>query len=295
MANVDHLIQAVQQGDVRALEELVVFYFNRMEYEEAREWALEGVQVDNDVCLHYLGVIAENTGRFDEAIRWYAKNVNVNEDSMSATNLGCIYLNMNDDPNMPTDREKAEYYLDYAYRRDGSNGMAALGLALCKLANDNIDANEFEHLLNVAYNNTSGELKTTAKRLLDDFHQSAPKPSPPPQQSKGGDCFITTAVCLADGKPDDCYELTAFRKFRDGWLVKQSDGQTLIDEYYSIAPRIVERIERLTNAAEIYKSVWKEYLSGCLSLIESGDYEGCRQKYVAMVKDLRKRFLKEGL
>ncbi|MEI3130320.1 MAG: hypothetical protein V8S89_05780 [Oscillospiraceae bacterium] len=31
-------------------------------------------------------------------------------------------------------------------------------------------------------------------------------------------CFITTAVCEAEGKPDDCAELTAFRRFRDGWL-----------------------------------------------------------------------------
>ena len=30
-----------------------------------------------------------------------------------------------------------------------------------------------------------------------------------------GLCFITTAVCEEEGKPDDCEELTAFRAFRD--------------------------------------------------------------------------------
>lgn len=36
-----------------------------------------------------------------------------------------------------------------------------------------------------------------------------------------GLCFITTAVCEAEGKPDDCAELTAFRAFRDGYLKAQ--------------------------------------------------------------------------
>ena len=33
-------------------------------------------------------------------------------------------------------------------------------------------------------------------------------------------CFITTAICEAQGKPDDCAELTAFRAFRDGYLME---------------------------------------------------------------------------
>ena len=36
-----------------------------------------------------------------------------------------------------------------------------------------------------------------------------------------GGCYITTAVCEFYGKPDDCHELTQFRKFRDEWLAKQ--------------------------------------------------------------------------
>ena len=36
-------------------------------------------------------------------------------------------------------------------------------------------------------------------------------------------CFVTTAVCDSFGKSDDCYELTAFRAFRDNWLVKEGN------------------------------------------------------------------------
>lgn len=47
----------------------------------------------------------------------------------------------------------------------------------------------------------------------------------------GGGCYITTAVCEFYGKPDDCYELTEFRKFRDEWLALQPDGELLIKNY----------------------------------------------------------------
>lgn len=278
--------------DLKTIEDRVVYHFNRMEYDEAREWALEGTQINSDICLYYLGIIAEKNGRFAEAVDWLTRNVDVNKDSDSAAELGAIFFNMDDNPNMPTDRGKAEYYLDYALRLNNTNGMAALLLAMCKLANDSTDLDELRQLLNIAYNNSEGETKRTAKRLLDDINaaKNNPAPPPPPPQNSGG-CFITTAVCSSFGKPDDCYELTAFRNFRDGWLSEQSDGRALIDEYYAIAPKIVEQIDRLSESAEIYKAVRENYLSKCLALIEGGDYERCRQQYVAMVKELRDRFL----
>ena len=103
-------------------------------------------------------------------------------------------------------------------------------------------------------------------------------------------CFITTAVCDNFGKPDDCYELTAFRKFRDGWLKLQSDGQKLIDEYYKTAPGIVAKINSLPNAKIIYSEIWDNYLSKCLSYIESRDYTACKKLYVKMVENLKAKF-----
>ena len=41
-------------------------------------------------------------------------------------------------------------------------------------------------------------------------------------------CFITSAVCESFGKPDDCYELTMFRSFRDNYLAKEQDGEIRI-------------------------------------------------------------------
>lgn len=104
-------------------------------------------------------------------------------------------------------------------------------------------------------------------------------------------CFITTTVCKSLGKTDDCYELTTFRFFRDNWLVDQLDGASLIAEYYSIAPKIVDKINRLKNSGEIYQSIWDEWLSSCLKLIEQGRNEDCKIRYINMVNYLKKTFL----
>ena len=112
-----------------------------------------------------------------------------------------------------------------------------------------------------------------------------------PSSKKSGGCFITTAVCENFGKPDNCYELTTFRKFRDGWLSSQPDGKNLIAEYYSIAPAIVNKINRLPDASKIYDDIREKYLAPCLKLIEQGNNQSCKRLYVEMVTSLKKKFL----
>ena len=104
-------------------------------------------------------------------------------------------------------------------------------------------------------------------------------------------CFVTTAVCDSFGKPDDCFELMTFRKFRDTWLVAQPDGKALIAEYYDIAPRIVANINSLDNAAQIYKTIWKKYLAPCLEFIRNDDNLSCKDKYVEMIHELKRHYL----
>lgn len=103
-------------------------------------------------------------------------------------------------------------------------------------------------------------------------------------------CYITTAVCESLGKPDDCYELNLLREYRDGYLMKQPDGEALIRHYYDIAPTIVKRICREENARRVYEGIWRDYLSPCIRLIEAEDNEGCRTVYQDMVYALDKRY-----
>lgn len=105
-----------------------------------------------------------------------------------------------------------------------------------------------------------------------------------------GGCYITTAVCQTLGRPDDCYELKVFREYRDNWLIKQPDGKNIIREYYSIAPRIVQTIDELKEAPDIYKEIWSSYLKKCLTMIEEHRLSDCKKLYTDMVNDLRLKY-----
>lgn len=106
-----------------------------------------------------------------------------------------------------------------------------------------------------------------------------------------GLCFITTAVCTYEGKPDDCAELTAFRAFRDGYLAACPDGAALIREYYDIAPAIVSMIDLCTDPAESYGEIRARWLAPCYRDLQEGRMADCKARYTDMVRTLEARFL----
>ena len=75
-----------------------------------------------------------------------------------------------------------------------------------------------------------------------------------------GMCFITTAVCEAEGKPDDCEELTVLRAFRDDWMAKDEAGLRLIRQYYDEAPAIVAKIKERPDADKIFAIMRHGYI-----------------------------------
>lgn len=104
-------------------------------------------------------------------------------------------------------------------------------------------------------------------------------------------CYITTAVCRSLGKPDDCYELNTLRNYRDAYLLSTTEGRELVQEYYNIAPTIVKRIDKENAAEKIYKDIWNTYLNPCISMIENGENEKCRDLYSSMVRKLEAQYL----
>lgn len=116
---------------------------------------------------------------------------------------------------------------------------------------------------------------------------------PKKNSSNSGWCFITTAVCDYLHKPDDCYELTTLRSFRDTWLTVQPSGEDIIKEYYRIAPLIVKELDSSNEKDVIYRDIWNSYISPCIKLIELGTYEICRDLYIEMVKNLKQKLIKE--
>ena len=108
---------------------------------------------------------------------------------------------------------------------------------------------------------------------------------------KHGFCFITTAVCEAEGKPDDCPQLTAFRSFRDGWLSETEEGRALVREYYEIAPAIVAAMRYGDDEAAQCARLRRDWLDPCYRLLRQGDYPACRDKYRDMVRTLQDKYL----
>ena len=276
-ANEQAIQNAAANGDFEAVQCLAIMYYKQGDYQNSVYWARKGASVDDDVCLYLLGEIAFNNGDYKSAENFLKRNISVNGNIFSAILLGNMYINAND-------LDTAEYYFDFAFRRDNSNADAAFGLAFCMTKEENPDLDRMEQLLQIATRSDNIEKRDGSRQLLQQIRELKA------ERANQNNCFITTAVCDSFGKPDDCFELTAFRKFRDGWLTAQPDGKTLIAEYYAIAPRIVANINRLADAKEIYKRIWQKYLAPCLNFIKRGDNDSCKSKYVEMVCELKKQY-----
>lgn len=109
--------------------------------------------------------------------------------------------------------------------------------------------------------------------------------------SGGGGCFLTSACVEAKGLPDDCHELTVLRKFRDEFMKSLPNGQQEIQNYYLIAPAIVNAIKGNTLSKEIFDSIYNELVIPCVELIEKGLLESAFQKYRSYTLELQAKYL----
>ena len=105
----------------------------------------------------------------------------------------------------------------------------------------------------------------------------------------GSGCYLTSACVDYLGKADDCEELTALRKFRDTYMKSTEGGQKLVEEYYAVAPEIVNRINS-SGKKEYYYAYINGVIDKCVKLISQNENEKTMQEYVSMVEFLRKEF-----
>lgn len=104
-------------------------------------------------------------------------------------------------------------------------------------------------------------------------------------------CYITQAVCVYRGLPDDCEQLQQLRAFRDGYLRSCPDGPALIAEYYRDAPQILRRIWASGDSDRIYAVLWHGYLMPCLRDIAHGRMAMCKRRYERMMRALRRHYM----
>ncbi len=107
-------------------------------------------------------------------------------------------------------------------------------------------------------------------------------------------CYITTAVCKSLNMGEDCMELTLLKDYRDQYLATTENGEELIHRYYDIAPTIVKRINKESDADEKYLFIWNTYLKPCIDYIQQKRMEECAEVYIAMVNRLYVEYMEDN-
>ena len=102
----------------------------------------------------------------------------------------------------------------------------------------------------------------------------------------GGGCYMTSACCDYRGLPDDCRELTAMRRLRDAHMLHTEAGRRMIEDYYRVAPTIVERIDASEQRGALYEYIFS-VVRRCADLVERDDFEDAVTAYQGMVDHLR--------
>ncbi|WP_448662226.1 CFI-box-CTERM domain-containing protein [Sphingomonas sp. CJ20] len=104
-------------------------------------------------------------------------------------------------------------------------------------------------------------------------------------------CFLTTACVTARSLGDDCEELQTLRSFRDGFMRNTPDGPAQIEEYYRIAPHIVEAIDADPQRAAIYDDLYERLVRASIALINGGQHADALAHYRDVVLSLKQRFV----
>ncbi len=104
-------------------------------------------------------------------------------------------------------------------------------------------------------------LDWAVQRHTELAQQYADQKCTPPE----GACFITTATCEVLGLDDDCFELTALRRYRDHVLAKRTGGPAEIARYYELAPLILARLPERMRHARLLSLYWRVILPAALA------------------------------
>lgn len=95
------------------------------------------------------------------------------------------------------------------------------------------------------------------------------------------DCFLTTATCRNRNLPDDCFELTALRQFRDEFVAVNHPEQ--VTAYYALAPKIVAGIDSREDASALWDEIYTTYIVPCAQLAAVRRYETAHSIYTRMI------------
>lgn len=103
-------------------------------------------------------------------------------------------------------------------------------------------------------------------------------------------CFITTAVCACTGEDSDGGYLNDVRYFRDTYMQQTAERRALVDEYYRIAPAIVDAIDGQSDSAAEYQRIRAAFLDSAVACIRRNEGENAERIYISMVTELAAKY-----
>jgi hypothetical protein len=109
------------------------------------------------------------------------------------------------------------------------------------------------------------------------------------RECQPSDCFLTTACVERAGLPDDCFELSTLRRFRDEVLSHLPGGTDDIALYYRHAPAIVTSIVSTKDASRELARLYARYIVPSALATWLGCHGTARTIYTRMMTDLGMR------
>lgn len=106
-----------------------------------------------------------------------------------------------------------------------------------------------------------------------------------------GSCFITTACVVSKGLPDDCYELTTLRTWRDKLEAEDKVLAEKVKDYYTYAPKIVAKINSLENSKEIYNEIYEKLVLKTVELLNENKIPEAAEHYLKFYLSLKEKYL----
>ena len=109
--------------------------------------------------------------------------------------------------------------------------------------------------------------------------------------SDSGNCYLSTACIEAMNLPDDCYELSLLRQFRDNYVLATEEGKKDIAHYNAVAPVIVSKIKLARDSQETLSRIYSALIVPCVNLIEAGKLSEAYVRYREFSTELEKKYL----
>lgn len=94
------------------------------------------------------------------------------------------------------------------------------------------------------------------------------------------DCFVTTACVKHMNLKDDCAELQTLRSLRENFMRGTEYGNERIDAYEIFGPQIVNKLNQLQNAKEVYEHIYKNAVLPTYNLALEGKQKEAVNHYI---------------